>query len=66
MSLITRIKTLMLPGKPDERKECCKNPHNLGFRQLRKDLIVRQCSICGRRHFEQEVEPTVYGLKPGG
>lgn len=52
---------IMTPG--DHRKPCCKNPLNLAPFQVRKDLVIRRCNLCGCRHFELTIEPGQLGLK---
>lgn len=42
----------------DKRKDCCKpDAGNLEPKQLRPDLLVNVCKVCGCRHFELTVDP---------
>jgi hypothetical protein len=43
--------------------DCCKQPHNLIAKKERQDLVIRVCSVCGRRHFELTVDPIKLGIK---
>ena len=47
----------------DHRKECCKQPENLKPYQVRPDLAVNKCQVCGCRHFELTVDPGKLGLR---
>lgn len=35
--------------------ECCRE-ENLKITEQRDDLVVKTCSVCGRRHFEFELD----------
>ncbi len=37
-------------------RPCCM-PGNLVPHQVRQDLVVKQCRVCGARHFELSMEP---------
>ena len=46
--------------------KCCDKPENLVFDEARqRDLIVRKCKVCGRRHYELSLDPVRLGLKLG-
>ena len=38
-------------------------PENLEPKQVRPDLLVNVCKVCGCRHFELTVEPIVLATK---
>jgi hypothetical protein len=42
--------------------ECCNKSENLKPQQLRPDLVVNVCQVCGRRHFEMTVDPGKFGV----
>lgn len=43
---------------------CCENPENRSEPvEVKKDLVVRTCLVCGRRHFELTVDPLVLNLR---
>jgi hypothetical protein len=47
---------------------CCENLENRSEPERdpeRPDLTVTRCLVCGRRHFELEVDPLVVGVKFG-
>lgn len=46
---------------------CCQDEANLGEPQAtaREDLVVRICKVCGRRHFELNVDPLRLGVAGG-
>jgi hypothetical protein len=38
-------------------KDCCKEADNLRVVEQRPDLTVKQCAVCGARHWEMRVDP---------
>jgi len=45
---------------------CCEKPENRSEpEQVKDDLIISRCRVCGRRHFELTVDPGELGLKGG-
>ena len=43
---------------------CCEKPENLGEpKEVKEDLVVRVCAVCGRRHFELTVDPLHLNLR---
>ena len=45
---------------------CCANPDNLSDpKEEREDLVIRVCSVCGRRHFELTVDPLKLTVREG-
>jgi len=43
---------------------CCENPDNLSApKEVKEDLVIRVCIVCGRRHFELAVDPLVLNLR---
>jgi len=45
------------------RVECCQQETNLELQpQTRKDITIKVCKVCGRRHFELEVDAGKLGI----
>lgn len=47
---------------------CCENLENRTEPKPvedRHDLVVTECIVCGRRHFELTVDPALIGVKIG-
>ena len=43
---------------------CCEVPENRSEpEQVKEDLTITRCTVCGRRHFELAVDPGQVGLK---
>lgn len=41
-----------------DTKPCCQDDKNLSPpKEVREDLVVRVCAVCGCRHFELTVDP---------
>lgn len=48
----------------DQRKECCRDPKNLGAPEKDgPDLTIQRCQVCGCRHFLLSVDPGSIGLR---
>lgn len=46
---------------------CCADEKNLDrVERLSESLIVRYCKVCGRRHFEETLDPIQIGVKGSG
>lgn len=44
-------------------KDCCKREEHLAPHEVRPDLTVMRCAVCGCRHFELTVDPLVLKLR---
>lgn len=44
-------------------KSCCQIQENREPLEVRKDLLVETCKVCGCRHFRLKVEPGVIGVR---
>lgn len=49
-------------GKQCQVRRCCKDTRNTDFAQVRPDLVVGRCRVCGSRHFGLTVDPGVIGI----
>jgi hypothetical protein len=52
-------------------RACCAEVENLQDLQRfssehRHGMIVRQCRLCGRKHYELRADPGQFGLRGGG
>lgn len=36
--------------------DCCRDPENLELKDKKGDLTVHKCKVCGRRHFQLEMD----------
>lgn len=46
-------------------QDCCADEENLVTTEQLPDRTVKRCSVCGRRHFEVEVDAAViFGKAP--
>lgn len=47
-----------------DRQACCQQPENLIVQPSPKpELVVRQCQVCGLRHFELTVDPGRFAVE---
>jgi hypothetical protein len=51
--------------REDRPVECCRIKENCEPYQLKPDLTVERCKVCGRRHFEMTLEPGKFGITGG-
>jgi len=53
---------------PREKRpvECCRVKENCEPHQLKADLVVERCKMCGRRHFEFSMDPGKLGIFGAG
>lgn len=45
---------------------CCQQPENREVVEHRDKIIVQQCKVCGRKHYELMVDPVQVGVKGTG
>jgi len=43
--------------------ECCEKKENIELVETNGNLTVKRCKVCGRRHYEVNAEPGVFGIK---
>lgn len=52
--------------REDRPVECCRKKENCEPYQLKPDLTVERCKVCGRRHFELTMDPGDYNVRGSG
>lgn len=53
----------IITGEEVRIKPCCLLEQNLEFRQLRPDLSVKICRVCGCRHWRLKADPGTLNLR---
>lgn len=47
---------------PEYPNPCCNDPDNLEVTPAAKDLTVKECKVCGCKHYEFTVDPGELGV----